>query len=82
VSNLSLVRKYFYIKGISMEFDFNEIVLIQNGEIMKQKIHEVITVLHEKGFQAKINSHGFRDMIYKNNILHFNLSVSIPVHDK
>jgi type IV secretory pathway VirB4 component len=65
-----------------MELNFNEIASLQNAEVLKQKIQEVMTVLQEKGFEAKIKSHGVWDMLYIDNMLRFNLYVSIPVHDK
>jgi hypothetical protein len=65
-----------------MELNFDEIDLIQNSEALKQKIQEVMTVLREKGFEAKIKSQRLWDMLYTDNKLGFNLYVSIPVHDK
>jgi hypothetical protein len=69
-------------KEIIMELNFNEITLLQNAEVLKQKIQEVMTVLQEKGFEANIKPHGVWDMLYMDNTLRFNLYVSIPVHDE
>jgi hypothetical protein len=68
-----------------MEFNFNEIALLQNSKVLMQKIQEVMTFLQEKDFEAKIKPYrdaDVWDMLYIDNILRFNLYVSIPVHDK
>jgi hypothetical protein len=68
-----------------MEFNFNEIALLQNSKVLMQKIQEVMTFLQEKGFEAKIKPYrdgDVWDMLYIDNMLRFNLYVSIPVHDK
>ena len=65
-----------------MEFNFNEIALLQNAEGLKQKIDEVIGILREKGFNAEIKKSSFWDILYINDTLRFNLFVEIPVHDK
>lgn len=77
-----LERLNFYHKGKFMEFNFNEIALLQNAEGLKQKIDEVIGILRDKGFNAEIKKSSLWDILYINDTLRFNLFVEIPVHDK
>jgi len=63
-----------------MELNLDEITALKNGESLKQKIEEVISVLQEKGFKAKIQPSPFGEITYSKNTLYFSLSVSIPAN--
>jgi len=65
-----------------MELNLDEISLLQDSVVLKQKIDEIMRFFQQKGFDAKIKSHSFWDMLYIDDTLRFNLYVSIPVHDK
>jgi len=62
-----------------MELYLNEFDLLKDGEILKQKIEELLSTLQEKGFNSKISP---SSILYDDNNLRFDLSVSIPVHNK
>ena len=59
---------------------FDEVCCVKGSEYTIRKVKEILSFINDNGGKAYLES--YPSLVLKDNLLHFGLSVSIPLHSE